>query len=339
MRRSALAIVVWTFACSGGSSDTDQKTKIAQRMHDALLADLDNLVTAATEIQSAAPSHAWNASTDANSLDAMRSAWTRARTAYEHVEGAIAPLFPEIDFAIDARYDDFTNELLNQGGDKYLFDDTGVTGMHAIERILYSPTTPKSVIDSESKLPGYVAAAFPASDKEAADFKNALCAKLVMDAKTLRDQWSPQKIDLAGAFQGLVSLVEEQREKVNKAATFTEESRYSQRTMTDLRDNLEGTRTIYALFRPWLVTKANGTAIDGKVLAGLDALGASYAQFPGDAIPQPPVTWSSLEPKPDDLMTPFGKLYTAVREQCSLTIEGSLVSEMNAAGSALGLAQ
>lgn len=336
----SLATFASTASCSSGASDTDEKTKIAQGMHDALLVDLDGLLQAAIDIQAAAPTgHAWSATTDAAAIDKMRAAWARARTAYERVEGAIAPLFPEIDFAIDARYDDFTNELLNQGGDKYLFDDTGVTGMHAIERIVYADRIPKSVVDVESQLPGYLAAAFPASEKEAADFKNALCQKLITDSRTLRDQWSPQKIDLAGAFQGLVSLVEEQREKVNKAATFSEESRYSQRTMVDLRDNLAGTKSIYALFRPWLITKTNGAAIDGRVTSGLDSLQASYAQFPGDAIPQPPATWSSLDPTPADLMTPFGKLYTTVRDQCSLTISGSLASEMNAAGSLLGLAQ
>ena len=42
----------------------------------------------------------------------------------------------------------------------------------------------------------------------------------------------------------------EQREKVVKASTATEEeSRYAQRTMADIRDNLAGTKNAYALFQ------------------------------------------------------------------------------------------
>src|SRR5262249_44102286 len=158
-----------------------------------------------------------------------------ARTAYEHVEGAIAPLFPDIDVSIDARYDDFMTQLAAQGGDADLFDDRGVTGMHAVERIVYADVTPARVVAFERSLPGYVPAAFPATAAEAAEFKTKLCQKLVSDAEELVAQWTPADIDAAIAFQGLISLMNEQREKVQKAASNEEESRYSQRTMADLR--------------------------------------------------------------------------------------------------------
>ena len=66
-------------------------------------------------------------------------------------------------------------QLLNVQGDNSLFDGQGVIGMHAIERILYVQQTPAFVVGFESKLPGYKAAAFPATEQEAADFKNKLC--------------------------------------------------------------------------------------------------------------------------------------------------------------------
>ena len=84
---------------------------------------------------------------------------------------------------------------------------------------------------------------------------------------------------MRGAFQGLIGLMNEQQEKVNNAATGEEESRYSQRTMADLRANLDGTSTIYALFRGWLKTKPaagtapSGTAVDASITAGLNELG------------------------------------------------------------------
>ena len=55
-----------------------------------------------------------------------------------------------------------------------------------------------------------------------------------------------QLLDVTQAFGGLVDLMNEQQEKVNKASSGEEESRYSQRTMDDLRENLLGTTNIYA---------------------------------------------------------------------------------------------
>ena len=48
-------------------------------------------------------------------IAAMTAAWVRARTAYEHIEGALAPLFPDLDAAIDARYDDFLDGARGAG--------------------------------------------------------------------------------------------------------------------------------------------------------------------------------------------------------------------------------
>lgn len=156
------------------------------------------------------------------------------------------------------------------------------------------------------------------------------------DTQTLVDQWQPQAIDLGGSFQGLVSLMNEQREKVNKAASAEEESRYAQRTLADLRDNLAGTTLIYALFQDWLKTKPNGSAIDADIEASFATLNATYSNFSGDAIPQPPPTWSSENPSAADLDTPFGKLYTAVQNATNPNVPGSAVDGMNRAAVALG---
>src|SRR5262245_1621217 len=109
-------------------------------------------------------------STDAAAITAMKDAWKKARVAYELVEGATAPIFPDQDFAMDARYDDYMVEI-GPSGDSNLFDKTGATGMHSIERILFAPTIRAEVIDFESGLPGYKAAAWPATDAEAMAFK------------------------------------------------------------------------------------------------------------------------------------------------------------------------
>jgi iron uptake system component EfeO len=328
-------------------TDEEYRKQAVQGMHDALLADIKAMGAAALELQSAAPTppdRGWDPKLDAVAIAAMRDAWVRARTAYEHIEGALAPLFPTIDKSIDARYDDFMADLESKGGDSDLFDGAGVTGMHAIERIIYADVTPKRVIDFEKALPNYKPAAFPANAQEAADFKSKLCAKFIADAKLLNDQWTPANIDVAIAFQGLISLVEEQREKVNKASSNEEESRYSQRTMADLRDNLVGTKVAYALFQPWILSKSSpndlskdGKAIDAKILAGLEKIDSAYQKITGAAIPEPPGTWSAENPSAADLMTPFGQLYSVVHDAVDPKIPDSVVSQMGSAAGALGL--
>jgi len=326
-------------AAASATDDAEARAAAVQAMHDALLVDVVALAQAAEDIRTAAPlptGRGWSATEDAAAIAAMRSAWIRARTAYEHVEGALAPLFPDIDTAIDARYDDFL-VTLGAAGDLLPFDDQGITGMHAIERILFIDETPPRVVDFEKTLVGYSPARPPATAEEAAAFKDGLCAKLVNDTKTLLGEWAPANIDVEIAYSGLVSLVLEQREKVQKAATSEEESRYSQRTMRDLRDNLVGSKTVYAAFRPWLLSKPGGAELDAAVAAGFDVLEQTYATVEGDAIPAPPSTWSAEAPTPADLATPFGKLYAAVEKEVDANDATSLVGSLERARELLGL--
>jgi iron uptake system component EfeO len=355
LRRLSLCCAILAFpACSSSDeessasaatpTDDQYRAQAVQGMHDALLADVQLLAAAAKDLQTGAPVPAgtgWDAKLDAASIDAEKKAWVRARSAYEHVEGALAPLFPAIDTSIDARYDDFLTQL-GPMGDSYLFDDVGVTGMHAIERIVYADDTPQRVADFEKTLPGYVAQAFPGTQQEASDFKGKLCAKLISDAKDLDDHFTPANLEVAIAFQGLISLMNEQREKVQKASSNEEESRYSQRTMADLRDNLEGTKVVYALFQPWIRSKSNsdptkdGSAIDAQIVAGFAELETAYAKVAGDSIPQPPATWSAENPSPTDLETPFGQLYKSVLGAVNPNEKGSIVASMNDAATLLG---
>jgi iron uptake system component EfeO len=330
------------FACgndsSGPKTDAQYEEQLGQAMHDSLLDDVSALHDAAVALQKAAPEpsgRGWDANKDADAIDAMKKAWLDARTAYERTEGAIAPLFPNIDAEIDARYDDFLTMLPD--GDTDLFDDQGVTGMHAIERILYVQTTPENVVTFESTLPGYKAAAWPATEDEAHEFKTKLAQKLANDTGTLETQWSSQTLDLDGAYVGLIDLMVEQREKVSKAATEEEESRYSQRTMADIRDNLAGTRKVYDLFTTWLETKKNGKSIDESVQSGFDDLDGIYSTVKGDAIPQPPDDWSAESPSASNLATPFGKLYSAVNAAVDPNKSGSIVDGMTRTAQAVGL--
>jgi iron uptake system component EfeO len=337
-----VALSLFATGCSDaatpdGKSDAEYQAEIADGMQSSINEEIGAWLTSAKALCEAAPAttgRGWDATQDAASIKAMKDAWKTARTHYEHIEGAVAPLFPELDGATDARYDDFLSEL-GEKGDADLFDDQGVTGMHAIERILYSDGIPSEVTAFESKLTGYVAASYPATEAEAASFKTKLCGRLVTDIGTLQDQWKPAKLDIGAAFQGLISLMNEQHEKVNKASTGQEESRYSRMTLADIHSNLDGTEKIYALFQPWILSKG-GEAADKGITDGFKALHVAYDANPGDTIPSPPATWSAT-PSAEDLATPFGKLFEAVSVAVDPTRDGSVVFEMNEAASVMGL--
>lgn len=354
MKRTAsllLPVFVVLAACSSDStaptkSDAQYRAEITTSMQSSIQTEIDAIVVAATELQAAAPSTAWSVATDAKAISDMKAAYAKARLAYEHIEGAVAPLFGDLDTSMDQRYDAFLqDEIPGTDGDPDLFDDKGVTGMHAIERVLWAQEIPTFVINYEKAISKdgknlYVEARFPNTVPEALEFKTKLCQKLVDDAKSLQSQWKSVKLDIDAAFFGLRDLMAEQAEKVDKAATGAEESRYSQRTMADLRGNLEGTVKIYELFKPYLLSKAAGGTQDKEIQEGFAKLKATYASIPSDAIPQPPATWQAekrTQQSAADLATPFGKLFVAVSEAVDESKEGALAHVMAEAAESLGL--
>jgi iron uptake system component EfeO len=346
------AVIVCLFAagCSSSSSgaaeatpltDADYEKQITTGMHDTIIVQLQALHDAIVEMQGECPQHAWDATNDAQAIASLKTSWAKARNAYEQIEGAVAPIFPDIDFTLDARYDDF---LQASGGmaDPDPFDGTGITGLHAMERILYADVIPPYVVTFESTLPGYAAASFPTTDAQAMEFQSGLLGQALADSNTLIAQWTPTNIDLGGSFQGLIALMNEQQEKVNKAASQEEESRYSQTTLRDLRANLAGTKTVYELFQPWVRTKSGGQALDGQIEMGFTSLSNAYAADAGDAIPEPPADWQALEmgsQSAADLMTPFGVLYTTVHQAVDPAAQGSVVFNMNDVADDLGFPQ
>jgi hypothetical protein len=192
MKKFLLVTLLGVCACSSDDSPSGPKTDeeyakaVAQNMYETLLGDVDALHDAAVKLQAAAPSsttRGWSATEDRPAIAAMTAAWLEARAAYERTEGALAPVFPDIDAAIDARYEDF----IESGADTDLFDDQGVTGMHAIERILFANAMPSAVVTVEESLPGYVPAAWPATAEEAAEFKNKLKLGSVSLSEALND--------------------------------------------------------------------------------------------------------------------------------------------------------
>jgi len=328
-------LLVLTGCSMKDKTDAEFGADVVSSMHQFLLGAVQELNNAARDLQAAAPSTAgrgWNDS-DQAAVASMKKAWIRTRMTWEQAEGTLAPLFHTLDQSLDGRYEEF----LALHADDDLFDGQGVTGMHAIERIVYAPEIPASVTTQEMALTGYEAAAWPATEAEAAEFKTKLCEQLVADSQTLVDEWQPRAIDLPGVFAGLTALMNDQQEKVKLAANHEEESRYSQRTMGDLRANLAGTRAVYGLFVPWLLAKPYGDAMDVKVQEAFDRLEETYAGVPGDAIPAPPPSWSSTMPTPDDQQSPFGQLYSSVVLEVDASHADSAAATMHRVADALGL--
>lgn len=330
------ALLALSFAAGAcAPSRADRERDATRAVKDQIAADLTALAQAAHDLQAAAPApdaDGWNATQDAAAVAQMRAAWHRARAAYEHVEGAIAVLFPTIDVSIDARYDAF----IATAPDDNLFDGQGVTGMHAVERILWADQIPARVVQFESALPGYRAAAFPANAREAQDFRDALLARLVADADQMEREFRPLALDPASAFRGVIGSLQEQREKVDLAATAEEESRYAQDTLADMRANLEGSRRTFTAFRPWLEGEGRVT-LAADIDARLGAIQARYDALPGDALPEVPAGWNPDAPTAEQLATPYGTLREALATETDRTRQDSLVGMMNQAASAMGI--
>ena len=294
------------------------------------IVEVDALLVAAKELQAAAPipsGRGWNATQDAAALAKMRETWKRARLAYEHIEGVIAPLFPDVDATLDERYDG-AMELLLPKGDSDLFDDKDFVGMHAIERILFAPETRSAVVAHERdafKDKGYMAASWPKDEAEATRFKTLLCSQLIKDVEYLRTVWTPQNMDAQGAYDGLEGLVAEQREKISNAASSEEESRYANVTLADLRANLKGLQRAFGVFEPVIAKHPESKETLTGIRSGFARLNALYKQFPGDAVPEAPATFSTENPSAADLQSDFGKLWAGVKAEVDLNNEQGLL--------------
>jgi iron uptake system component EfeO len=332
-RRLLPVLLLATASCGPKISPQDQALLDVKSY---IQTNLDALHTAVVDLQNDAPApdaDGWNASSDAAAVQKMRADWARARIAYEHVEGAIAILFPELDLSTDDRYDGF----IATGPDDDLFDDEGVTGIHAAERILWSNSIPQRVVDFEKGLPYYLPAAFPANENQAREFKEKLLVRLVTDVKTMKTQFGPLALDTSSAFRGVIGSMREQIEKANRAASGEEESRYAQYTLADMRANVEAGVSIYAAFKPWLLEQKGGKELDVKIAAGFKHIQDHYGALPGDALPEVPASWSSEHPSQQDLSTPFGQLYQTLTAEAEPDIAGTLVSSMNSAADLLGI--
>ena len=344
MRRRTSAYLLCLAALSGGLAACGNEDSTTALEEDAVAetksyvtSELQALVDASEAIREAAPApdaDGWNVDDDRAAVEKMRNAWNDARDAYERVEGSIAILFMEQDVSTDERYDGF----IEGEADDNLFDDEGVTGMHAIERILWAGEHPTTVVEFESALEGYKAAAFPKTRQEAEDFKNKLAKRLVDDSELMLEEFGPLGLEAPTAFRGVIGSMEEQLEKVTLAATAEDESRYARRTLDDMRANLEGGLAVYQAFRPWVIEDA-GEDVAEQIEEGFDKLDAAYKDIDGQAIPEPPASFNPEEPSDEDLESDYGQLYDLLTQETDAKAKDSLISLMVEAAEAMKLAE
>ena len=340
LKVNALAFALALGACSAHTNALPPPVvdpTAAQATKDRIVAvvqpQLDALVQAATEMHDAAPAdRGWDPTLDAALIDSMKQAWMRAHDAYEHAEAAVEPLFPDEHLTIDGRYEVF---MTSGERERNPFDDRIVVGLHAVERILWYDAIPQYVLDFEDGIPLGFRAALPANDSQALLFKTQLLSQLVAEATRVRDLFA-SRLDLGRVLDGLVASLQEQKDDVSKRAFGQDESRYAQRSMDDLRSQLEGARAVYGAYRPWLLEWPDGADVDAKIGSGFDALSAAYAAIDGDAIPAGPEPWRPLHPSDADLATTFGRLFSAASTAGATAEDGSLAFELNVA--AMGLA-
>lgn len=326
--KTTLAILplplVLLVGCQAPEPSPEEQATLAVK---AIVTDeLANLHAAAVALQAAAPApdaDGWSATHDAEAVGRMRTHWGEARNAYERIEGAIAVLFPDLDAATDERYDGF----LETAPDDDLFDGEGVTGVHAIERILWADAHPPATVTFEMALAGYQPAAYPADAAQASAFRDALVQHLIDDIAQMQASFEPLALDPAAAYSGVVGSMAEQLEKVELAATGEDESRYADHTLADMRANLEGGRALYEAFVPWLTAEPDGEALHADIMAGFDRIDAGYAEHPGYGVPPVPDGWSAA-PSEELRATPYGALFGLLEHEADPEAEDSLVRAM-----------
>ena len=296
----------------------------------------DDFAAAAKALRDAAPApdhDGWNAGDDAAAVTAMRAAWLKARAAYTAVEVPASTLFAEIHHGVDTDYDD----LLAEGADTSPFDDHGVIGLQAVERILWSNAIAAHVDAHESRLENNFIARFPRDANEAKQLKVDLLGRLAADAEALSDGWRAEQIDVSTAYSTTTLSLQEQLGQLEEAGKGEGKARYAGVSLANLRGDLAATQAMYAVFRPWILAKSGGAHTDEEVGKAFTRLEAAYAMAPGNELPLPPSNWLQADPSDAMLATAFGLLFAAARDAANASVDGTLGFEMVEGAGLLGV--
>lgn len=304
------------------TTDTTEAEAVAQ-LRVTTKIQLDRVTTNAAMLLTLAPTEAWSTS-DASRLEAMRASYIVLRDAYVQSEGLFAVLAPNLGPSIDRLYE----QAIGDVRDEAPFDAQGFAGLHAIERILWAEMQRMSVEAAEEAILGYSRPEFPKSKDDADAFRQ----KMLTDAQTQLAQAIAAiigaTIDFTTGMKVVRVTAERQLAKVTVEAPGKDVSRYSDRTLADLRSNFAGARAIYGSLLAHLRTLPGGRALDDAIAARFTAIDARYAALPGDALPEMPATWTATNA---DDGSEFGKLYVFVRNECDANNRAGLIALLNEA--------
>ncbi|GAB40208.1 hypothetical protein GOSPT_093_00030 [Gordonia sputi NBRC 100414] len=170
-------------------------------------------------------------------LDAARASFGRVRTFYERVE-PVAASFPELDPAIDMRWDD-----TEDGKQPF-------TGFHRIERYLWPPQA-SEVGDGAGQIAPTDADNAKTTDN--ADAIAAISTQLLTDVTTLKTE--VDKPDFTFETRQFVAGPQGLIDEIAATKVGGEEDRYSHTDLWDFAANVDGAETLIAEMQPMITAK------------------------------------------------------------------------------------
>ncbi|MDH3022904.1 peptidase M75 family protein [Gordonia alkanivorans] len=180
-------------------------------------------------------------------LDAARAQFGLTRTPYERIE-PVAESFPDLDPAIDMRWDD-----TEDGTQPF-------TGFHRLERFLWPPQ-PAEIGDAAGQITPSDAANAKATDNPQAIAE--IADGLLANVTGLRDSVSKPdfEFETLSFVKGPQALIDE----VAATKVDGEEDRYSHTDLWDIAANLDGSETAIATMQP--IISAKNPALMDKITA------------------------------------------------------------------------
>ncbi|MDH3010433.1 iron uptake system protein EfeO [Gordonia alkanivorans] len=180
-------------------------------------------------------------------LDAARAQFGLTRTPYERIE-PVAESFPDLDPAIDMRWDD-----TEDGTQPF-------TGFHRLERFLWPPQ-PAEIGDAAGQITPSDAANAKATDNPQAIAE--IADGLLANVTRLRDSVSKPdfEFETLSFVKGPQALIDE----VAATKVDGEEDRYSHTDLWDIAANLDGSETAIATMQP--IISAKNPALMDKITA------------------------------------------------------------------------
>jgi iron uptake system component EfeO len=228
----------------------------------------------------------------AGDLEAAKAQFGQTRTFYERIE-PVAESFPDLDPAIDMRWDD-----TEDGAAPF-------TGFHRLERFLWPPQTADIGENPGDVTQADYDNAVATDNKAAAD---AAADQLLVDVNSLKTEVDkPDFVFETGSFvKGPQALIDE----VAATKVGGEEDRYSHTDLWDFAANVDGSETLIAAMEP-IISAKNPELMD-KITEQFAAVRASIEKY------QTADGYQSYDQVPEEARKAFSDQIDALSQSLSL---------------------